>query len=76
MSTVPTTVIDLNGYSVYGDDTPVPFAFPVRIAYHEGKFWVEYGEQCKTGLTYTEAARELGVAIMHALICDGNLMED
>ena len=37
------------------------------------RFRVTYGVQVKEGLTYAEAAKELGVCIMHALACDGRL---
>lgn len=37
------------------------------------KFTVRYCKQVKDGLTYGEAASELGAAIMHALACDGRL---
>lgn len=36
-------------------------------------FSVTYGKQIKHGLTYANAASELGAAIMHALACDGKL---
>ena len=34
-------------------------------------FCVIYGEQVSTGLTYSQAAQELGECIMHALACEG-----
>lgn len=34
-------------------------------------FAVVYGLQCQEGLDYAEAAKELGLSIMHALACDG-----
>lgn len=36
-------------------------------------FSVVYGKQFKDGLTYAEAAKELGACIMHALACEGKL---
>jgi hypothetical protein len=36
-------------------------------------FRVVYGKQIKDGLTYAQAAGELGAAIMHALACDERL---
>lgn len=38
-----------------------------------GRFTVTYGLQRKTGLTYSEAAAELGAAIMHWQACNGLL---
>lgn len=38
-----------------------------------GAFRVTYGMQVRTGLTYTQASKELGKSIMHALACDGKL---
>jgi hypothetical protein len=37
------------------------------------EFTVKYGLQIKRKLTYAEAAKELGEAIMHAAACDGHL---
>lgn len=36
-------------------------------------FSVRYGLQNKTGLTYGEAAKELGAYIMHLQACNGKL---
>ena len=36
-------------------------------------FTVRYGLQIKTDLTYTEAAKELGQCIFHALSCESVL---
>lgn len=36
-------------------------------------FCVTYGKQVSTGLTYSQAAEELGGCIMHALACEGLL---
>lgn len=49
-------------------------AFPVRLEQTGvDKFVVTYGKQVKSGLTYAQAASELGADIMHALACDGKL---
>ena len=37
------------------------------------RFSVRYGLQLRESLTYGEAARELGAAIMHAAACDSKL---
>lgn len=37
------------------------------------RFSVRYGLQLKTGLSYADAAAELGACIMHSLACDGLL---
>lgn len=37
------------------------------------KFSVRYGLQLKTGLTYSEAARELGACLMHDAACESKL---
>lgn len=34
-------------------------------------FTVTYGLQRKSGLTYSQACRELGEVILHSLCCDG-----
>ena len=36
-------------------------------------FRVTYGQQVRSGLTYSEAAGELGASVMHALACVGKL---
>lgn len=33
------------------------------------RFKVQYGLQVKAGLTYSQAAKELGACIMHSLAC-------
>jgi len=50
-------------------------AFPVRLEQYgaSGLFRVVYGKQVKRGLSYGQAAFELGKSIMHALACDGKL---
>jgi hypothetical protein len=37
------------------------------------RFTVEYGEQVTKGLTYSEAALEYGLCIMHSAACVGKL---
>jgi len=49
-------------------------AFPVSlIQTGRDRFTVTYGKQVKAGLTYGEAANELGGCIMHALACESKL---
>lgn len=36
-------------------------------------FAVRYGKQVRAELTYSQACKELGAAIMHQLACDGAL---
>lgn len=49
-------------------------AFPIRLLQTGfNEFTVEYGKQIKTGLGYSETARELGAAIMHSAACNGTL---
>ena len=38
-----------------------------------GRFTVRYWKQVKAGLSYTDAAKELGACIMHAAACDGRM---
>ena len=37
------------------------------------RFSVRYGPQLRIGLTYSDAATELGAAIMHNAACNGEL---
>lgn len=39
----------------------------------KNSFTVTYGLQVSTGLTYSQAAKELGLCIMHAAACAGTL---
>lgn len=39
-------------------------------------FRVTYGHQQKAGLTYAQAAKELGECIFHQLACEGELAND
>lgn len=41
----------------------------------EDSFCVTYGKQTSVGLTYSQAAQELGECIMHALACEGKLLQ-
>lgn len=48
--------------------------FPIILERSEkGKYWVNYGKEEIGCDTYEEAARQLGLCIMHALQCDGKL---
>lgn len=48
--------------------------FPVAIIqYKRNRFSVTYGLQAKDGLTYSEAAHEFGLCVMHALTCAGKV---
>ncbi len=49
-------------------------AFGIRLFQTgKNKFTVEYGKQVDSGLSYSQAAMELGRSIMHALACDSKL---
>jgi len=37
-------------------------------------YTVRYGQQVRTGLDYYDAARELGLCVMHALAADGSII--
>jgi uncharacterized lipoprotein NlpE involved in copper resistance len=39
-------------------------------------FLVRYGKQVKSNLTYSDAAKELGAALMHQATCNGELRND
>lgn len=48
------------------------YAYPVVLEQHEDKralFRVTYGKEVHDGLTYTKAAAEFGLCLMHALAC-------
>lgn len=49
--------------------------FPIKLEQHETMklFCVTYGQQVSDGLTYEQAAAELGESILHALACAGRL---
>lgn len=40
-----------------------------------GRFAVEYGKHYRNGMTYAQAAKELGECIMHAATCAGLIRE-
>ena len=72
----PDKILELTGYATaHVDGTELPFAFPIRLAVVNGKFWVEYGEDCATELSYEDAATKLGCSILHALTCDSCFIE-
>ena len=39
----------------------------------KNNFAVRYGKQVDAGLSYSEACRKLGQALMHQIACDGDL---
>jgi hypothetical protein len=52
-------------------------AYPIQlIQTGKERFTVVYGLQRDTGLSYGEAARKLGEAIMHKAACDGDMVID
>jgi hypothetical protein len=51
----------------------VAFAWPISVEATRNGFRVMYGAQLSSGLTYDQACRKLGEAIMHALYCDAAL---
>lgn len=52
--------------------------FSIRLERQKRKhrYTVVYGKQERSGLTYANAALELGLAMMHALTCEGKFDED
>jgi hypothetical protein len=42
-----------------------PDKFGVRLYEHKGRYTVQYGYQHRAGLTYDQAAHEIGYAVMH-----------
>lgn len=53
---------------------PSQVGFPIRLyQYSSGRFSVVYGSETHDGLTYSEAAKELGLCIFHALACIGRI---
>jgi len=58
-------------------DSRNDLAFPITlIQTGKNQFSVIYGEQEKHDLTYSDAAHEYGVCVMHALACDGKVIND
>jgi hypothetical protein len=48
--------------------------FPITLAQRgPDDFRVTYGKQVKSELNYSQAARELGSCIMHALACESKI---
>jgi hypothetical protein len=48
--------------------------YPVRLLQTGiDRFTVEYGKQIKRGLNYGDAAKELGLCLMHLCACEGRL---
>lgn len=65
-------VIELAGYGVgKRSTTSEHFAFPISIQKVRSSYRVVYGKAIHADLNYSDACRELGAAIMHALQCDG-----
>jgi hypothetical protein len=53
------------------------FDFQIEVKQSKNsRFTVIYGQQIKRGLSYEEAAKELGECIFHALACQGKLEDD
>lgn len=48
-------------------------AYPIKLKIAARGYMVAYGKQVTGGLTYEQAAAEIGRSIMHALQCDGKL---
>ena len=44
-----------------------------RSQRNRDRYDVRYGAEKTLGLSYSEAARELGYALLHALTCEGKL---
>ena len=50
--------------------------FPIRLGKHKRRkdtYSVQYGKQIVKDVSLTEAAKEIGYCIMHALQCEGKL---
>jgi hypothetical protein len=51
--------------------------YPVVLTQQgKNRFTVQYGQQIDTGLSYADAARKLGEAIMHGTACDGRIRQE
>ena len=49
-------------------------AWPIKLEQSpDRKFRVSYGMQVKSGLSYSQAAMELGACLMHSAACEGDL---
>ena len=52
----------------------IPNQYPVSLEQStSGRFTVRYGLQVKRGLDYSDAAKEFGLCVFHALACSGEL---
>ena len=51
-------------------------AYPIAVERGWGTYNVKYGAHVVSGLSYEEAAHELGECIFHALACEGKTIED
>jgi len=52
--------------------TTTPFGITLSQKSHKN-FTVKYGKQVKNNLSYSDAAKEFGLALLHSLNCDGKL---
>jgi hypothetical protein len=50
----------------------IPFGISLYQKGHKN-FTVKYGKEVKPNLSYTEAATQFGLSLMHALNCEGKL---
>jgi hypothetical protein len=50
----------------------IPYGISLYQRGHKN-FTVVYGSQVKNDLSYSEAAKEFGLSLLHALNCDGKL---
>lgn len=51
-------------------------AFPIKLEQHETRarlFRVTYGQEVDDRLSYSDAARHLGEALLHCLACESKL---
>lgn len=51
-------------------------AYPITVEREKRAYRVKYGARVVGGLSYEEAAHELGECIFHALACEGKTLED
>lgn len=50
----------------------IPGQYTVELwSQRDGLFRVQYGQQIRSGLTYTQAAHEFGECVLHAAACAG-----
>ena len=64
--------VTIGSWSALGspEHIEVAFAWPISVEAARNGFRVMYGAQLRSELSYEQACRELGAAIMHALYCD------